>query len=205
MSLLAYGNTAPVVAPSTSWSTQLSLAQQEAQKIDKDALLYSVHASPQARHSEWTYDEPLQVTFTFVTPSTDEITIEFTDSSPTSTLKVEQVIDPSQKYIGLVDQDRRKKYNSNLATINLNPREAGLRTWAEASAQAHGRGIDIIPVIGVDLAATPAEWYIQYLDVARGVINLKRESLFRVNAQDGEILVRDLATPTMPTPPAIIK
>jgi hypothetical protein len=131
----------PVVnGPSASWDTMLAIAEREATKIDKAALLGpTVYASPPNIMRMSNYTDTLELKFSYRTPSGDEIQIRFQDASPTSTLRISTMKGVAE---GLYEQDRQAENTKRLvAPIKVTPREAVEHTWAEVLDYAQRQGI----------------------------------------------------------------
>jgi hypothetical protein len=73
-----------VGASATDWSTQLALAEREAQKIDREAVLEHVLATETTQHEATPTTGDLNVRFTFVRPSGSLIDVSFPDTKPSS-------------------------------------------------------------------------------------------------------------------------
>lgn len=181
-----------------SWRTQLSIAQQAAIKVDKDAVLWDVTEHPsELRPSHWSYiSDTLKTEFKFYRPSGDAINIRFDDTSPTSTLTIEQSINPDYKK-GFNPVLTPQLLSKSLATVIISPREAVQLTWADALAHASQRNITISPIIGLTLGSTPAEWRVQYVGSDRPTLYLGNDMSYTVDAHTGAILTREY-TPFAP-------
>ena len=181
------------VEPPVPWATQLSIAQQAAAKVDKNATLWHVVASPvQFPHKDWNYvSDTLRVSFDFYVASGDFITVVFEDTAPSSTLQVKQHHNPDLKGT-FTPAQTPLEFSQSLATVKLGPREAAEQVWQDTLLQASQRGEKIMPVImGLELGSVPAEWIVQCIDVDKGSLNLGYEFLFKVDAQAGQITKRD--------------
>lgn len=193
------------IGPSASWSTMLAIAEREAYKIDKDALLdYTLSANTFRYPSTWVLTDSMEITFTFWRPLGDEIDVTFEDAAPASTLKI-SAGSASFRTMGqgIYDLLLRGKQGAekNSEQIKLSPRQAVEKTWSEATNYAKEQGITnpaIKPVLVTCGPGKPVLWNIDYMitdsreptpDPSKSYLGLN--AIYDVDAQTGEIITRE--------------
>jgi hypothetical protein len=198
--------------PSAPWPALLSAAQQEAARVDKDAVLDGITASPvQYQPTDWTYTNTLELTFRYIRPNGGELNVYLEDSAPTSTLRITQRehSDPESSrefYTRL--KERQQERNTILASIKMTPRDAVKQTWEEAMLHAEQVQMDksklapLVSLYSLDLygdAEEPVTWHISYreptLDIGKIFEQAISDFNYDVNAEDGTILKRGYENP----------
>jgi|GEM_PF-5898575 len=175
---------------SSPWATQLSVAQQAAFGIDKNAVLETVVAGPDSQKvtALTNYSSIFLVTFRFVDMSGRYILVSLRDSSPASTVQTMQ--DPPQ-----VSSPRKAPASPRIAEltkalslVHIGPREAGQNTWQYVHADINQKGIRVSPSLVLDLETTPPVWVVLYTEVDSAYTGYTRR--FTVDAQTGRVLSR---------------
>ncbi|HEX8598402.1 MAG TPA: hypothetical protein VF952_07790 [Chloroflexia bacterium] len=173
------------VGSAVPWANMVATAQEAIAKHDKEAVLHDVSASTVAYSPpNWSYDKALEVEFRYVNPKGDDISITMQDTSPTSTVKIEQrdAFDKSFYDRAAANKD---KYARNLAGVKLGPREVGELTWE--GVKQHGDETKLYPSMGLSLQEESPYWYVSYRNVDKGLFSLW-DMWFDVDAQTGEII-----------------
>ncbi|MDQ3929698.1 MAG: hypothetical protein M3328_11210, partial [Chloroflexota bacterium] len=171
--------------PAVPWQALLTTAQGEITKYDTEAVLHDVSASTVAYSPpNWSYDKALEVEFRYVNPEGDDISITMLDTSPTSTVKIEQR-DAFDK--PFYDRKAAKKddYARKLAGVKLSPRQVGELTWD--GVKEHGDETKLYPSMGLSLDKESPYWYVSYRNVDKGLFDFW-DMWFDVDAQSGEII-----------------
>jgi hypothetical protein len=148
------------------WIDQLTIAQQAALKVDKDAVLSHVVAQPldsQTNFGDYS-DGTLQyrVIFEFASPPSSKITVQFYETEPTSTLKITRDIVPG--YGGLLTPQLLQEYSSRSEQLKVSPREAVLTTSLDAQKHMQHESGSISVIVGLDLSnkRTNPQWLVDY-------------------------------------------
>ncbi len=193
--------------PSVAWSEQIALAQSEAAKVDKDAVLDYLLVSPVASWPiNWNYTKTLELSFHFLRSTGDSFTISFYDHDPAGTwdIRHDSAEEDRRGYYRdsfALKQSRQRAESAALAEVRLSPREAVVATWREALEEASRDNIThISPLISLRLAAQPV-WSVTYYPVPEkppsimerlmAALSLNYSSSFEVDAATGEILSRE--------------
>lgn len=173
------------VGSAVPWATMVATAQEAIEKHDKEAVLQGVSASTVAfSPPNWSYDKALEVEFRYVNPEGHDISITMLDTSPTSTVKVEQRDAFDKAFYDMVAANK-DEYARKLAGVKLSPRQAGELTWA--GVKEHGDETKLYPSMGLDLHAESPYWYVSYRNVDKGLFDLW-DMWLDVDAQSGEII-----------------
>ncbi len=183
-----------------SWTSQLSVAQQEAAKIDKDAVLYSLTAElHKYKPSRIDGNNTLDVDFIFLRPSGGEIRVTMLDIDPPLVTKV----DPKYSMGGAPSHEELQGLREKLSTIKVGPRDLLKKTLAEGLAFAKPQDTvhNVHANIYLDIdwqkkLGVPVAWHINY------TIQSKQLTLF-VSPLTGDILerhVRELGVKPSVTP-----
>ncbi|MDQ3704882.1 MAG: hypothetical protein M3437_06595 [Chloroflexota bacterium] len=175
------------VGSAVPWATVVATAQEAIAKHDKEAVLQDVSASTVAfSPPNWSYDKALEVEFRYVNPEGYDISITMLDTSPTSTVKIEQ---RDREEFGKSFYDRaaanKDQYARKLAGVKLSPRQAGELTWERL--MEHGDETKRYPRMGLSLDADSPYWYVSYRNVDKGLFEFW-DMWFDVDAQSGEII-----------------
>lgn len=189
--------------PAAPWSVQLSTAQSEAAKYDKDAVLISIDASSiDAREPD--YNTTLSVQFHFVTPLGIPFIVALDDTDPQNTVHNEpEVNSPSTSYRPFPAPQQHDMLRKAISTVKLSPRDALQRTVPEVLpiAEQHGKA-STAPWIELHLAGRwpqahpnvsdnlPAVWEVRH-NIAANV----EHRLFWLNPDTGEIVDRTASYP----------
>ncbi len=200
-------STAKLTRPAATWSTQLSVAQREATKIDGDAVLTDVSAThallagiPQSMEG------PLKVKFTFVTPDGSYIGVEFLDSNPEATVSA------GHSPYGRGEKPTKEQpaeLRAAVETVRIGPRQALDKTVEQARAFAkEGNETYTNPIISLQFRASPlprrvpvpgdqrALWKVMHFTTVEGV----REQDYWVDPGTGEIVEKQSYNSSTPTP-----
>lgn len=195
--------------PSASWSTMLSIAEREATKIDKDALLRSiVYASPPDRTLPSSYTSTLQLVFDYRTPSSRDIHISFQDSNPTLSLKIDiEDRGKTDTRDAIYELAQLAQNAKTLTGVRVTPREAVERTWSEVVEYARRESIPNPDISILAYIVTnrnePLAWQVGYgiTDTNQSTPDLNQNPIifegnlraeFSVDAQTGVIIRREL-------------
>jgi hypothetical protein len=194
--------------PSAPWPALLDAAQQEAAKVDKEALLAGVDASPvQFEPVNWTYSDTLELTFRYTRPNGDRFTVTLEDSAPTSTIEIGQDTpydrEVEREYYRnvLAAQQERKEA---LASVQITPRDAVQRTWQEAMTHADEEALDrtrLAPALSLEKMSNQSliYWHVYYRIPTLNVSRIFEQALlhfyYEVSAEDGTILKRGYEDP----------
>ena len=168
-----------------SWAAQISLAKQTAANIDRTARLWHVVAFPVERKSGgWQYDEDaLRIQFDFSSPTGKNISVIMDDNDPSATLRIEQSINPDASLADPVLL--RSDLDGSLASAQIGPRDAAKVALLDGWTETDLNNAQVTPLIGLDLGAVPAKWYVQLL-----ATDDKPPRVLGINAQTGEIIER---------------
>lgn len=141
--------------PYASWSDALKFARHEADRIDKDALLYDVDAlnldwnGPYSSQTDTFY-----ISFRFIRPSGGGFEIEVIDTAP---VRLGYVISDSDPFI-VSYKYTREKFAGWFEQIKLGPRDIYRLTEKEANEFADDNGIDTTEFgPGVHISLTQAD------------------------------------------------
>lgn len=201
-------NPSVYTGPFASWSAMVQFARHEADRIDKDAIIYDVAVFPSPSHVPYSPQISLfNVTFKFVRPTGEGINIELLDTNP---IRLEYVGEQTQAlvsgyaYAHVFEPDW-------LTYIKLGPRDVYSLTEKEAIAFAQRNGINVAefwPSLDMSLLlndiwssrfGVPAVWEMYYISE-----NVTESLDLYVDSTTGEVLARrslpDESTAT-PTPP----
>jgi hypothetical protein len=202
--------------PSKTMAEMLALAQQEAKKIDPDAVLSDVSASTPGYLAGLAYPGPatggIDVTFEFRRPTKQRLSIEFEDSNPQGTLDInidDYVSEYDQLYT--LAQEREKDLLDMLAAFKLSPRDAIAKTWDDSREYAQKNGVSVDQVLPMILIGPTKDgvprWRVDYRyhkkrsSIALGeIFDLSGEIVdYTVDGVTGEITEADYQT-VSPTP-----
>ncbi|MDQ3929185.1 MAG: hypothetical protein M3328_08565, partial [Chloroflexota bacterium] len=126
--------------PAVPWQVQLSVAQENAFRRNKYAVLEHVTASTIfAREQD--YNTALNTRFYFVTPSGERFKVVLNDTNPQESLSLEDVNDLDPLYGGrTLSHQELQTLRSVIPTIKLSPRDALQRTGPEILPVAREHG-----------------------------------------------------------------
>lgn len=145
--LLPQANSSPgpkSSGPSVPWPTMLALADQEAAKIDRDAVFSlgpSVSAEPPGTFDNIAYSGPLtgslRLGFNYDRPNGGIFSINFEDAAPQNTLsRFTRLSEPSATGASEFNRAFGEDYRRQLSKVGISPREAVSLTWREAQIEA---------------------------------------------------------------------
>ncbi|HEX8597750.1 MAG TPA: hypothetical protein VF952_04460 [Chloroflexia bacterium] len=215
-------STAKSSGPSAPLGVIIDTAQQEAYKIDSDAVLSLVTAAPGGFTEGVPYTGPvtgsLEVSFSFYRPTGHNITIWVEDAAPTSTVRtyIDTVTDGSSgKRNYQLAMDTQEDNETLWASFKFTPRDAVTLTWEDARNHAVKQGLppeQVLPLIstGRSESGTPV-WSVDYW-YQQGKSSISLGELFDigdpvasyvVDGETGEILsveYGDIMTGPTPAP-----
>ncbi len=184
--VVGHGTTAP-------WAEQLSVAQTSAAKIDPNATLVDILASPKgAVAGTWDYSSAFGVSFTFLSASGDRTVVSIDDTSPATsvaTIKYPKTTDAAYQQL------TPNEVQQALAQIAISPREAGRITWGDALTQTKLQGAKVRPLIGIDLSHKPVAWFVQYEPASEVFTGIQDPVTVYVDARKGEVIQRNGGAP----------
>jgi hypothetical protein len=118
--------------PAVSWEEQLSVAEGEAHKGGREAILTEISVEPAAfKEAEWNPDKALDVTFTYVLTDGRGLDVRVWDTSPASSIRT-SVDDKGGLPISRDYADRAVKRDELAAIVSeiaLSPRQAAQKVW----------------------------------------------------------------------------
>jgi hypothetical protein len=194
--LLAGCGSSLAVSNPSPWITQVSIAMQAAQQVDKSARLVDITAFPvEFDTAHWDYQtSPLHLEFGFDRLFGNDLTVSFRDTNITDTLKVEKRnIVTNDRSVVPLSQVTPQSVSSILAAVKLSPREAGLLTWQDAQTQATQRHIYISPDFEAEPLKPHVVWEIAYTASNRKTFDIHNDLRYVVDAKTGDILERNYA------------
>jgi len=181
------------VGPSAPWPALFAFAQGQAERIDKDAVMQSVSASPpydlSAPYSP--SDTPFEMDFNFYGISGKTIKIVVLDVDPPRLLSIRTESFYSRAE-GISDELRESK--ERVATVKLSPREVYALTEAEGLEFGKEESSTVLTHLILyvqddlqDSVVVPAEWIITYIaDQSPGYPWL----ILRVDGSTGKVVGR---------------
>jgi hypothetical protein len=181
------------VGPSAPWLALFAFAQGQAERIDKDAVLQSVSASPpydlSAPYSP--SNTPFELDFNFYGISGKSIKIVVLDVDPPRLLSIR-----SDSFYSRAEgiSDELREYRERAATVKLSPREVyalteaeGLEFGKEENSTVSTHLILYVQDDLQDSVVVPAEWIITYIaDQSPGYPWL----ILRVDGATGKVVGR---------------
>jgi hypothetical protein len=204
--------------PSRSFQEMWDVAQKEVTRVDKDAVLNYVAAAPVGYHAGLPYSGPvtgtLLVSFDYFLPDGNNISVDVEDADPASTVTSSPRGDRPSPGGQVMYKDRQNDLPNKermLKSLNLTPRDAVARTWADAQEYGVNNGLmpeHILPLVSVSRALSgTVQWSVDYwykpprnsislsgvFDVSGGVVS------YSVDDQTGEIVRTEYKT-IEPTP-----
>jgi hypothetical protein len=196
--------------PSASWQELFSAADGAARKIDPDALLKVVDASPAAYvFTTWHDNDALRVTFNYILTDGTSLDVELLDTSPL-TVTTSQLNGNPRTYQEYAQH--RSEIEAAVTRVVLTPRQAIESTLVEARTMSQAKGQDVrphshfypFPSASYADYVTSQNWYANYSLLTNGKYDLDNILLwpvFAVDASSGAVknVTRTEAPPT-PTP-----
>lgn len=196
--------------PFASWPAMVQFARHEADRIDKEAIIYDVSVFPVPFHGPYSPRTSLfRVEFMFVRPTGEGINIELLDTNP---IRLEYVGKQTQALVSGYEY-AHERFADWFAYIKLGPRDVYSLTEKEATAFAQRNGINVAgfwPGLQMSLLfdgagssqyGATAVWDMHYISKTAS------ESLdLFADSTTGEVLARrslpdeSTATPTPPPP-----
>ncbi|HKP53142.1 MAG TPA: hypothetical protein VJ183_10885 [Chloroflexia bacterium] len=198
------------VGPPAPWPTLFAYAQDQAERMDKDAVLWEVSARPpfEAPGPYSPENTPLEVSFAFYAPDAESIGLKVLDVDPPRLLSIEH----GSQYAGSpIPNDMLRKQKECLASVRLGPREVYSLTGSEGLDFGKEKGSTVSPYLSLNLYCDKrysfgetAGWYISYLADQSADISSLRLS---VDGATGKVVGRerwpeDLEKPATPIPVA---
>ena len=141
--------------PSLPLSEILAVAQEEARRVDKDAVFSHAVIATVGYVAGVEYSGPttesLEVSFDFVRPTGKRISIYVEDADPRSTVRkyIDDVSRP-EEYEKAVYQDKKAREQERidlLLAYKLTPRDAVARTWQDSQDYARKNGLAVNHVL----------------------------------------------------------
>jgi hypothetical protein len=148
------------------WSVQLSTAQLEAAKVDPDAVLVFVSASPEDYRR---LDGSLRITFRFETSANEPLTVSFTDTHIQTTLKRDAHNGQSKT----TTPAERDAMRSAITTVRLSPADVLQPAIPEGQAFQAQLSAEVISTVALlmhpqiqQTFGIPAVWQVDWVGPA---------------------------------------
>ena len=149
--------TAKSSGPSRPFAELWDVAQKKVMSIDSEAILRYVRAAPVGYFAGVPYPGPdtgsLEMSFEYVRPDGRDISIQFEDADPESTLSTRSFNDepsPDYEWRYLDSRESLPEMERRLRAYKLSPRDAVAHTWDDAQAYAKKNGLQpehVLPLV----------------------------------------------------------
>lgn len=173
-----------------SWQELLTTAQEEAAKIDQNAVVHWIRA--EFTRSHLILGEPVDADFIFLRPDGQRMRIVVRDSSPAHVVSIDEefgIWNPAPS------EDELQRYRMLVSTIALGPREIAQETLDEAGDSASGPLVAMF--LDKDHQATvgsPNVWGVRYSNDDGSSLTLF------MSPQTGQLLSRETSLVTLIPP-----
>lgn len=161
----------------SSWLVVLSLAQQEADKISKNAVVSTI--STRFESCEFSDNKPAPITFLFERPSGEYISVEVRDTDPPVTLSV----NPKFGFDDPPSAEQLQSRANTIRSIRTGPRDACQRTSEQGKEFKTGPSVSLYTYLNPTVSSV---WSVSYYNQDTG-----RQLSLAVSPQTGEVVTQN--------------